>query len=110
MYHTPRNICEYSHSVVLTHQMEKLESVQYSAALAVTEAWRGTSQDKLYDEIGWESLHFRCWSRRLIVFNKIVNNLTPDYTKYPISNLREVTYELRRRAAIGQIFFQNERL
>ena len=43
IYHTPGNICEYSHSVVLSHQMEKLEYVQYSAALAVTGAWRGTS-------------------------------------------------------------------
>ena len=64
--------------------MEKLESVQYSAALAVTGAWRGTSRDKLYDELGWESLNFRRWSRRLILFYKIVNNLTPDYTRYPI--------------------------
>ena len=35
---------------------------------------------------------------------KIVNNLTPDYTRYPIPNLQESTYELRRRAAIGQVF------
>ena len=42
IYHTQGNICEYSYSVVLTHQMEKLESVQYSAARAVTGAWRGT--------------------------------------------------------------------
>ena len=27
IYHIPHNICEYSHSVVLTNQMEKLESV-----------------------------------------------------------------------------------
>ena len=104
IYHTPGNICEYSHNIVLTHQMEKLESVQYSAALAVTGAWRGTSRDKLYDELGWESLHFRRWSRRLILFYKIVNNLTPDYTRYPIPNFRESTYELRRRTAIGQVF------
>ena len=32
VYDTPGNICKYSHSVVLTYQMEKFESVQYSAA------------------------------------------------------------------------------
>ena len=32
--------------------MSKLESVQYSASLAVTGAWRGTSRDKLYNELG----------------------------------------------------------
>ena len=104
IYHIPGNICDYSHSVVLTHQMEKLESVQYSAALAVTGAWKGTSHDKLYDELGWESLNFRRWSRHLILFYKIVNNLTPDYTRYPILNPQEATYELRRRAVIGQAF------
>ena len=34
-----------------------LESVQYSAALAVTGAWRGTNTDKIYEELGWESLY-----------------------------------------------------
>ena len=84
--------------------MGKLESVQYSAALAVTWAWKGTSRDKLYDELGWESLHFQRLSRRLIPFYKIVNNLTPDYKRYPIPNPQEATCELRRRAVIGQVF------
>ena len=53
MYHIPHNICEFSNSVILTNQMEKLESVQYSAALAVTGAWKGTSREKLYNELGW---------------------------------------------------------
>ena len=30
----------------------KLESDQYSAALAVKGAWRGTSREKLYAELG----------------------------------------------------------
>ena len=39
----------------------KLEQVQYSAALAVTGTWRGTSRQKLYEELGWETLyHRRC--------------------------------------------------
>ena len=84
--------------------MEKLELVQYSAAPAVTGAWRGTSREKLYVELGWESLNFRRWSRCLILFYKIFNNLAPDYTKYPIPDFQEPSYELRRRAAIGQVF------
>ena len=44
--------------------MEKLEQIQYSAALAITGAWRGTSREKLYDELGWESLNLRRWSKR----------------------------------------------
>ena len=103
IYHIPHDVCEYSHSVVLTNQMEKLESVQYSTALEITGAWKGTSCDKLYDELGWESLNLRQWSRHLILFYKIVNNLTSDYTRHPIPYLQETNYDLRRRTTIGQI-------
>ena len=34
------------------HFTQKLEQTQYSAALAVTGAWRGTSRQKLYNELG----------------------------------------------------------
>ena len=33
-----------------------LEHVQYTASLAVTGAWRGTSRQRVYDGLGWESL------------------------------------------------------
>ena len=46
----------------------KLESVQYSAALAVTGTWKGTCRERLYDELGWEYLRSRRWNRRLIIF------------------------------------------
>ena len=35
---------------------EKLESVQYNSALAITGAIRGTSTEKLYNELGLETL------------------------------------------------------
>ena len=35
---------------------KKLESTQYSAALAVSGTWHGTNTDKLYEELGWEIL------------------------------------------------------
>ena len=83
--------------------MEKLESVQYSAAIAVTNAWKGTSCDKMHDELGWESLNLRRWSRRLILFYKILNYLTPDYTRHPIPPIRDLSYNFRRCNIIGQI-------
>ena len=46
----------------------KLESVQYNAALAITGAIRGTSQTKLYVELGLESLKARRWFRRWCYF------------------------------------------
>ena len=38
---------------------EKLESVQYKATLAITGAMQGNSRDKLYQELGLESLNSR---------------------------------------------------
>ena len=81
IYHIPQNTHDCSQTVTLTNSMEKLESIQYSAALAITGAWKGTSRQKIYDELGWESLNHRRWSRRLVPFFKIINNLTPDYTR-----------------------------
>ena len=41
----------------------KIERIQYNAPLAITGAIRGTSQTKLYNELGLESLKFRRWFR-----------------------------------------------
>ena len=43
---------------------EKLKSVQYKAALAITGAIQGSSREKLYQELGLESLKSRRWYRR----------------------------------------------
>ena len=95
IYHIPAKVCEFSQNIILSNLMEKLESVQYSAALAVTGTWRGTSREKLYTELGWESLSSRRWSRRLTLFYKIINNLSPVYTKNPIPPLHQSQYSLR---------------
>ena len=58
---------------------QRLESIQYNACLAITGCFRGTSQEKLYDELGLESLLNRRFCRRMTFFYKIVNRLTPDY-------------------------------
>ena len=39
--------------------VNKIESVQYNAALAITGAIGGTSKEKLYQELGFESLKDR---------------------------------------------------
>ena len=55
IYHIPQKGCDFSHEVILHRLMERLESVQYSAGLAITGAWKVTSRDKIYEELGWES-------------------------------------------------------
>ena len=44
---------------------DKIESVQYNAALAITGAIRGTSKEKLHQELGLQSLKDRRWLRRM---------------------------------------------
>ena len=57
--------------MILPNLMEKLESVQYSPALAVTGIWRGTLREKLYAEVGWESLSYRRWHKGLTLFLRL---------------------------------------
>ena len=48
IYHIPAKACEFSQNTILPNVMEKLESVHYSAALAVTGTRIGTSREKLH--------------------------------------------------------------
>ena len=57
----------------------KLESIQYNAALAITGAIRGTSKVKLYKELGLEFLKSRRWFRRLCTLYKIKTYKIPPY-------------------------------
>ena len=63
----------------LSSLANKIESVQYNAALAITGAIRGTSKAKLYQELGFESLKDRGWFRRLCFLYKIVSTKQPAY-------------------------------
>ena len=40
---------------------ERLQSVKYNGALAITSAIRGSSREKFYQELGFESLQQRRW-------------------------------------------------
>ena len=46
---------------------QKLESIQYNSVLAITSAIRGTSTEKLYNELGLETLEKRRWYRKLLL-------------------------------------------
>ena len=63
----------------LSSLTNKIESVQYNVALAITGAIRGTSKEKLYQELGFESLKDRRWLRRLCHLYKNVNTKQPAY-------------------------------
>ena len=58
---------------------KKFEATQYSAAFAVSGAWRGTNKCKLYEELGWENLYHKRWYRRLTHFFKLKQSRSPLY-------------------------------
>ena len=67
---------------------EKLESIQYNACLALTEAIRATSKEKIYQELGLESLRDRHWFRKLCLFYKVLENENSKYMFRLISTRR----------------------
>ena len=56
----------------LNFQMRALESIQYQAGLAVTGAWKGSSTQKIHDELGWESQHHLRYFRRITQFFRMI--------------------------------------
>ena len=58
---------------------QTLESLQYSAAIAITRAIRGTSSEKLFQELGLETLNSRCWLRKFCIFYKLIKEQSPAY-------------------------------
>ena len=74
---------------------DKLEKVQYSAALVITGAIKGTSRDRVYRELGLESLAERRWSRKIFLFHKIINGPLPVYLQLYISYCGERFYRTR---------------
>ena len=76
IYHIPAQITHPLLGLSLSAQMEKVDQIQYKAALAITGAWKGSSRSKLYEELGWESLSDRRFTRRIIQLHKIINNKT----------------------------------
>ena len=58
---------------------QNLETFQYNAALAITGAVRGTSTEKLYQELGLESLQQRRWYTKLCIFFKTLKEKSLEY-------------------------------
>ena len=59
IYHIPHITNTFDKTTTLNVLMEYIEKVQYHAALAITGTWQGSNRNKLYDELGWESLSDR---------------------------------------------------
>ena len=79
-----RPLIVYGHIIYDQPQNEsfcdKIEFVQYKAALAITGAIQGTSREKIYQEPGLESLKSRRWYKRLCCMYKIMTEKAPNYS------------------------------
>ena len=58
---------------------QKLESIQYNSALVITGAIRGTSAEKIYNELGLETLEKRRWYRKLWCFYELYKSRSLKY-------------------------------
>ena len=90
---------------------QKLESLQYNACLAITGAIRGSSREKIYQELGFESLQQRRWYRKLCSFYKVFKNESPRYL-FNIIPIRNLAYSTRNHVNIPLLktnhnFFKN---
>ena len=96
---------------------KKLESTQYSAALAVSRAWQGTNRQKFCDDLGWKSLYHRRWYCRMTHFYKLQSTQPPLYLYNLIPPKCDLKYNLRmpynyyqhikRTTRFSHTYFQN---
>ena len=101
-------IYDQAHNVSF-HQ--KLDSLQYNACLAITGAMRGSSREKLYQELDLDSLQQRRWYRKLCSFYKIFKNERSRYL-FNIIPIRNPAYSTRNHVNIplfktNHNFFKN---
>ena len=83
---------------------QKLELIQYNAALAITGAIRVSSREKLYKELGLASLQQQRWFRKLGYFFKITKNKS---LKYLFDKIPSTRTEYRKRNDIDNITLFN---
>ena len=73
---------------------QRLESLQCKVSLAITGAIKGSSTERLYQELGLESLQNKRWFRKLSVFYKIVKEQFPKYL-YDLIPSNNISYQTR---------------
>ena len=94
-----------------TSSHQKLGSLQYNVVLAITGAIYGTSKEKIYNELGQESLQNIPWYRKLSFLYKIIANQSPSclFNMIPRKNSSRPTRGSENIPLLGtkHNFFQN---
>jgi len=99
-----------SHTIVQEIQVSR--KIQYNACFTIPGWFRGASREKIYLELGLESLEDRRLSRRLIFLYKIINGFAPSYLAENLPPQRgedDVGAGRRRRPPFVPPFCRTER-
>ena len=87
----------------------KLESLQYNASLAITGAIKGSSTEKIYEELGLETLKSRRWYRKMSFLYKVLKNESPSYLFQNIPNAQRQSHrQTRNSGKIPSIFVKHD--
>ena len=86
-----------------------IESVQKNAALPITGVILGSSREKLYQELGFESCPDRRRYRKLCFYYKIRHNICPLYLTEYIPIFEPSVYSLRSNHPPNVPFVRTER-
>ena len=95
-----RPLLEYSDLVwdnASAESKKQLDAVHIEAARIITGATKLCSLEKLFAELGWESLQERRNKHKLIILYKITNGLTPQYLQDSLPQLLQenTSYDIR---------------
>ena len=109
IYHTfIRPLLEYCDAVwdnCSTENKKQLESIHTEAGRIITGATKLCSIEKMFSDLGWESLQSRRDKHKLIIFYKIMNGFSPGYLRELIPPTVQATirYNLRNSNDIQTI-------
>ena len=109
IYHIPSILHQPPLGRTLDSLMEKVEIIQYQAALAITGAWQGSSRSRIYEELGWETFSDRRKCRRSLQVHKIITNSTPPYRKDKLPPNCRVMFSGNIRTTFHEIICKSNR-
>ena len=86
----------------------KLESLQYNTTLAITGAIKGPSTEKIYEELGLESLKLRRWYRKMSFLYKVLKSESPSYLFNTIPNSNNRQHQTRNSGNVSSFFAKHD--
>ena len=102
------------HGVIMYNQVykvsfqQKLESIQYNSALAITGAIRGPVREMLYHELGFESLERRLWYRDFCAYFKVkCNYFKNSFFSLTVIELNKMDQNIRNSESFTGFIMRN---